>query len=272
MIRNIRILAGILGTAIFCFSSCQPTGFKSLRKNIDLSGEWQFALDSAGSGIQNNLPVISFSDKINLPGTLDENKKGYPVTTIETGHLSRKYRYVGAAWFRKKIVIPGDWKDMHIRLCLERTKVTKVWIDKKYIGTSGILSVAQCYDLTESLTPGEHTLSIQVNNDPKLVPVGGSHAYSDETQTNWNGIIGKIFIEASDKNCLKSIKVLPDVALKKADVNLVIANPSNIQVDGFIRISAEAFNTSLKHEVEAKDYPVSLKTGSDAHVHLIYSL
>ena len=49
-----------------------------------------------------------------------------------------------------------------------------------------------------SFPPGKHTITILVNNGPGSVPAGitGSHSWTENTQTNWNGIIGKLCLEA----------------------------------------------------------------------------
>lgn len=160
-------------------------------QSIDLSGTWSFALDREGSV----KPTDEMPETVTLPGTTDTNRKGDTIEWKgETTHLSRPYSYKGRAWYRRMVEIPSAWKEKTIYLTLERTKPTEVYVDGKLVGTSKLISVPQRFDLTTCLTPGVHELAIMVDNSsgvPEQV-YESSHAYTENTQTNWNGIIGNI--------------------------------------------------------------------------------
>ena len=165
-------------------------------KRIDLSGTWQFALDCQ----QTIRPTDVLTETIELPGTTDTNKKGDEVgKRDETTHLSRRYSYKGRAWYQREVEIPVDWKDQHVYLFLERTKPSEVYIDGKLVGNSNDISTPQMFDLGAMLTPGQHKLAIMVDNGSGVPEqlYASSHAYTEDTQTNWNGIIGRI--ELSNK-------------------------------------------------------------------------
>ncbi|WP_321347747.1 sugar-binding domain-containing protein [uncultured Draconibacterium sp.] len=203
--------------------SC-TTQTPNYRSTIDLQGDWQFALDTAQIGEEQQWYLSDFDDSVVLPGTTDSNKKGFLNQSPTTMHLNRIYTYEGVAWYRKKVTIPENFKDKRLELQLERTKPSKVWVDDQFVGSSMLLQSTQKYDLTEFLTPGDHFITILVNNDLKLTPYGNVHIYTDETQTNWNGIIGKIQIEATSKTYISKLRVTPDVQNKKALVDLNIEN------------------------------------------------
>src|SRR5690606_33712277 len=131
---------------------------------------------------------------VTLPGTMAEWGKGWRRLKGETTHLNVDWQYSGAAWYQRQIDLPAHWTGKIVRLVLERTKATTVWIDGKIIRSSRILSAAQRFELPRDLPPGAHQLTIRVDNDPDLFPVGGSHALSEHTQTNWNGIIGSSYL------------------------------------------------------------------------------
>ncbi|MBR4480608.1 MAG: beta-glycosidase [Prevotella sp.] len=164
-------------------------------KYIDLSGTWQFALDRQGTMTADD----AMTETVVLPGTTDTNKKGdFIGKTEETTHLSRLYAYKGRAWYRRTIEVPAKWKGKPLYLLLERTKPSEVYVDRKLIGSSNDISTPQVFDLSKVLTPGSHTLAIMVDNSsgvPEQI-YANSHAYTEDTQTNWNGIIGRI--ELSD--------------------------------------------------------------------------
>lgn len=161
------------------------------QKQIDLSGTWQFALDRQ-SLVH---PDYILTETVQLPGTTDTNKKGdFIAKSEETTHLTRPWSYKGRAWYKRTVNIPADWKDHSVYLFLERTKPSEVYVDAKYAGSSNDISTPQVFDLSQWLTPGEHTLAIMVDNGSGVPEqlYASSHAYTEDTQTNWNGIIGEI--------------------------------------------------------------------------------
>ena len=190
----------IIASAIL-ISSCQ--------RNIDLAGSWEFALDPEGALSAG----AKFEDSIRLPGTTDLAGKGNePSETVVTVRLSRRHSYVGKAWYRKRITIPAAWSRKDVILFLERTKATTLFLDGKEIGSENNISTPQEYNLGH-LKPGFHTIEIMVDNSGG-VPDGvirSSHMYSEDTQTNWNGIIGKIELSVSGRTnkLTKAGKTMP---------------------------------------------------------------
>ena len=217
----------------FALAACS-TKPEMIREYVDLNGKWQFQLDTANIGVKNNWYSLNLSDSINLPGTTDLNCKGALNKDTSAMRLNRVYKCEGAAWYRKKVVIPPAMQDKHIALSLERTKASQVWIDSSFVGESKTLQSAQQFDVTGLLAPGEHYITIQINNDLKLTPYGNVHIYSDETQTNWNGIIGKLFLEAASKTYISNLQVYPDIDKRKIDIKMEIVNGlslSNLDID-----------------------------------------
>lgn len=184
-----RIL--LLCSIILSLSACTPD-----EERIDLSGVWQFALDREGLV----KPGDAMSDTIVLPGTTDTNRKGDAIAwKDETTHLSRPYSYKGRAWYRRTVTIPEKWAGENVYLTLERTKPSEVYVDGVLVGSANNISTPQRFDLTAALTPGVHELAIMVDNGSG-VPwqvYDSSHAYTENTQTNWNGIIGEIALTTS---------------------------------------------------------------------------
>jgi hypothetical protein len=256
----------------FFFSSCISKEKLNIRQSIDLSGAWKINLDSTAKGMAENLRMDGFRDSVQLPGTLDENKKGKLNRSAELNHLHRKYIYAGVTWYKKQVDIPKEWKGKRILLFLERTKVTQVWLDTNYIGSSAVLSASQVFDLGDYSSSGKHWLTIRVNNDPALVPIGGSHAYSDETQTNWNGIIGRIELQAIPKIHIKSAKLVSNLASKSFQLSIIVVNPSKMQVDASVRVTAEVWNSNLRQNRQMKNYKLMLKPEANAQLNTVFPL
>lgn len=174
-------------------------------KRIDLSGKWMFTLDRQHT-VQ---PDDRLTETMELPGTTDTNMKGDLVNKYdETTHLTRRYSYRGRAWYQHEIEIPADWKGMPIYLFLERTKPSEVYVDGELMGSSNDISTPQVFNLSSALTAGSHKLSIMVDNGsgvPEQI-YASSHAYTEDTQTNWNGIIGEIYLTTSQPQSLPATK------------------------------------------------------------------
>lgn len=228
MALNLFIKTTKLLAVFLLLLSCKKP-VDNFRSTLDLSGSWQFAIDSADVGLAQAWFLKDLPEEIGLPGTTDLAKKGFVNTDTSTLHLNRPYQYEGVAWYRKHVAIPKNWEEKNLQLILERTKPTKVWVDGNYIGASDLLESPHHYNLSPHLTPGNHTITIRVDNDLKLTPYGNAHIYSDDTQTNWNGIIGDLLIEASDKTNIRDIQVYPDYDHKKMKVVLGITNQLDLK-------------------------------------------
>jgi len=237
-------------TTVCLLTSCNSV---SEREYIDLQGKWRFAIDSLNAGETGQWFSKMLDDEVVLPGTTDTNKKGVLNTkNDETSYLSREYSYRGKAWYQREVEIPAGWAGQVLKLTLERTKPTKVWIDNEFVGSQRNLSTKHVYDLTGKLTPGKHTITIMVDNGggvPRAV-LSNSHANTESTQTNWNGIIGDIRIDAMPRFYIKDIKVDPDAKAKKANIKIFLNRPEGNRETPEICILAEACNTSKKHKVQ----------------------
>lgn len=250
----------IKGMALFavagvCFS-CTQTLPADTRERIALSGKWGVMLDTTRVGFTAAASIEAIPDSLSLPGTTDIGKKGtYNTKVDETFALSREYTFEGKALYVKNVVIPENWNGSSIRLVMERTKPTTLWIDGKEAGSNDDIMTAQQYDLSSLLTPGTHTIAIQVDNSEATVPrqvFHSSHAYSASTQTNWNGIIGDFYLESSPVSHIEDIQVYPDVANRKATVKVSLSGSTENTSKGELSFFAEAWNTDKKQQTSIK--------------------
>lgn len=233
------------------FVSCSEKMAEQVRPRIDLSGSWAFRLDSLEKGLDENWQSASIEDSLLLPGTTDTNKKGILNEKMdETTFLSREYKYVGKAWYMKTVNIPDDWRNKHIQLYMERTKPTTVWVDDHLIGKNDHISTSQIYDLSDILTPGQHKIVILVDNGNSVPPqlLSNSHAYTESTQTNWNGIIGDFYLEASDQCYIEDIQIYPNVKNHSATIKVKIKNNLPDASNAEISFYAESWNSPKKHK------------------------
>jgi hypothetical protein len=210
---------------------------------IPLAGTWRFRLDPEDVGVAEEWFAQELDDTVQLPGTTDENQKGIEKDEQCVDRLSRVWYWRGPAWYQRRVRIPDVWKGKRILLLLERTKHTRVWVDKTFCGWEDTLSAPQYFDVTNAMNPGEHTITVLVDN-ARLPPVGPSHAVDERTQTNWNGIVGNIELRATAPVWLDDVQVLPDVENKQAVVRAMIGNITGKAASGRITVRCESYNVA----------------------------
>lgn len=249
--KNSIKLVTLLLTAGF-YSACTRQLPPDTQSRIPLEGNWGLQLDTAGAGIAPDWLTKSCTDSLFLPGTTDMGKKGtYNTDMTLTTSLSREYVFEGKALYTKQVDIPEEWDGTSVRLVMERTKPTTIWIDGKEVGANNDISTAQQYDLSSYLFPGTHTVAILVDNGKQAVPekvYGSSHAYSASTQTNWNGIIGDFYLESVPLCGIDDIQLYPDVAKKVVTARVTLRNPDKGAGKGILSFYAEAWNTDKQHK------------------------
>src|SRR5690606_39948565 len=104
-------------------------------------------------------------------------------------------------------------------LLLERVLwESTVFIDDKEVSKRDALGSPH-HHVLDRLTPGEHLLTVCVDND-MIYHIGDKgHAYGEYTQTLWNGIIGKIELQAYDPIHIQTVNVSANVGRKSTRLN-----------------------------------------------------
>lgn len=169
----------------------------------DLSGQWEVFLDES----KNDLLPESYPDRINLPDSTSNAGLGKLNKEIEYGCLTELHKFEGFAWFRRSIDISPEMAANNLTLFLERTRKTRVFLDGKLIGSCCSLCAPHRYSLN-GVPAGTHELVICVDNTD--YPTGGGHLTSRDTQTNWNGIVGRIELQ-SYRACAGNVRIIPDL-------------------------------------------------------------
>ena len=256
---------------------------------ISLAGEWRFQMDPEDRGMGKNWETVR------LPGSMMENGKGDDVTVNTKWTASiydsswffdprmAKYRqpdnlkipfwltppkyYVGAAWYQKEVVIPAGWKGCPVHLFLERPhSETTVWVDDIEVGQLYGFCTAQVFDPGRVMKPGRHVITLRIDNRIKAINVGqDSHSLTDQTQGNWNGVVGKLLLTANAGTWVEDVQVYPDVAGKKARVRLMIRSLDK-SGSGEVVLSGESFNTGVHLKVAPLVVKYNLKNGRDSLV------
>ena len=182
----------------------------SAQSTRSLQGSWRFALDPNDRGTAEQWYGRTLQDRITLPGSCEQAGYGTPSTTPAVGRLTRVVRYEGKAWYQRDVEIPSHWAHQRIELLLERCHwQSQVWIDNRPLGMQNSLSAPHLYDLG-ALSPGRHRLTICIDNTYKI-PIGTwVHAITEDTQGNWNGIIGRIELRATPQVWIRNVQCYDD--------------------------------------------------------------
>ena len=215
----------------------------SKNHTISLAGKWHFA--------QGDAP--SYNDRVDLPGSMLTNGKGDAVT-VNTRWVSSlydssyyfnpymaKYRvpgkmkfpffltpskhYVGNAWYKRSVFVPKDWKRRRVILFLERPHIeTTVFVNGKEAGRDSSLSVPHEFDITPYVLFGKNNeITLKIYNGIEHVCVGqDSHSVTDQTQGDWNGVVGRMELQSKPMDYIKDLQVYPDVDNNRIRVRMVM--------------------------------------------------
>lgn len=241
--------------------------FVAQEQFIDLSGTWKFKMDRDDRGEQEKWYNSNLEETVILPGSMNTNGKGDEVTasTPWVGSTNNKtwynspeyarYRepgntkfvfwlspdkyYTGVAWYQKKLTIPKEWKEKHVVFSLERCHwETSLWVNDRLIGKQNSLSIPHRYVLS-GLKPGEYTFTVRIDNRIKDINPGpDAHSISDNTQSNWNGAVGRIGVEAKAALSVSSVKIIPDVAGGKIKAEIGVENITSKTVPANLTLQA----------------------------------
>lgn len=283
--RNIYI-----GLAMVIFSALPMHA----QKIVDISGTWSFAMDKTDQGAREQWFMHKdLDDTIKLPGSMPERMKGDKVTlkTKWIGSLydssyyynpsMERYRneanlkfpffltpnrhYVGLAWYNRTFDMPEDVCNRPIILFLERPHIaTRVWLNG--IEQSGIHTNSLCVPheyILKGVQPKNNILAIRVDNRIETVPVGiDSHSVTDQTQGDWNGIVGRMELQIQERINISSIKVYPEDSVARIHLVLNYDGKQHGLLQGNIILSAEEFNGAKQIHPITKRQKVTLKNGT----------
>lgn len=217
-----------------------------MQTKISLEGEWKLQLDKEKQG-----RVLPYSDVITLPGTTSYARKGPKNEDILVGALTDEYHFEGQAWYSKEIVIPDELVGKSCFLYLERTRLTTLWLDDQEIGSRDSLNTPHIYELTGQLRAGKQTITVRVNNTD--YPTKGGHLTSPDTQTNWNGITGRIELQFYGESYFSGIRLDPEMSTKTVTITASLKGT----VEGTASVTASSVNSITTHNVPDQRFAIS---------------
>lgn len=146
---------------------------------LSLNGKWKFnwvkGVDNRPAGFQNPGYDVSSWDEINVPGNWERQGYGttiYVNTTYEFDSewagfkknaplVPTESNEVGS--YRRTFTVPAGWEGRRVVLCIEGAiSFYYAWINGQYIGCNQDSKTAAEWDITDLLTKGENTISLEV--------------------------------------------------------------------------------------------------------------
>jgi hypothetical protein len=264
---------------------------------LSLAGPWRCRLGADLSSPAAAWPADAAGHVVQLPGSLPGHGIGEPVglntpwtggifdRTFFTSPAYAAYRepenfkvpfwlqpetyYAGVAWYQRELEIPAEWAGRRIVLELERPHwLTRVWLDDRELGAQDALSTSHRHELGAKVEPGRHRLTLRVDNSRLAVNIGdNSHSISDHTQGNWNGVVGRLELRATDLVWIDRVDVFPDVAARAVTVRGRLS--AAIPAGAFSPPSLEGLAVELR---AGQRPPVTARAGADGAFSVRYEL
>ena len=176
--------------------------------------------------------------------------------------LTPKKHYVGTAWYERSVTIPRSWKKRPVLLYLERPHIeTTVFVNGREVGHQLSLSTPHEYDITSFVRFGrENTIRIRVYNGIENVGVGqDSHSVTDQTQGNWNGIVGRIELQSGEAT--PAIRIVPDIAARCVAIHVGSDSIYQFQFGDSLQLWSEVHPYLYTRQVNYHGRPLTLRFG-----------
>lgn len=178
---------------------------------LDLAGEWKGCGEGLGA-----FTVI-------LPGTLDTNGVGHEDEAELSTRLTRLHTYEGEVHLSRKVMLPIA-NGKRLFLDVERARMLRLLVDGKEIAASvpGSLSTPYSFEITQ-FSGNEVLLELVSDNRYEgwsRKSVIGASAVTDETQTNWNGILGSVGIRMEEAVFLEAVRVYPGNGCARVEIDV----------------------------------------------------
>ncbi len=197
-------------------------------ETINLPGTWYCTLEDGTDGV------------IRIPGTLDGSGLGAPEKQAKPWHPDAKLRETDASEgittrFTRRVTYEGPARlqcdllwvrpdGCRVFLDVERARCLTVTVNGREAGRVWpfTLSAPQSFEITDSARGLDHIEIVSDNSYPGLPhdDIVFSSEATDETQTNWNGLLGYVRVRLENPVFFESVRVFPHG--KELDVCAVV--------------------------------------------------
>ncbi len=256
------LLYPLLSAALWMTAS----GLNAQTQEVDLSGTWGFQTDFMDfrRGSLDVRYMHRLQDTIVLPAITDDYQIGWKSPYCHIDRLTRKYEYMGPAWYQREIAFPKEWAGKRIFMYFERAHwLSSIFVDTKEVSKLDYISVPHCHELTDFVKPGKtHLITLCIDNRYQYDTHKWNHAHTEFTQINWNGILGEMKLIAVDPVYVDDMQLYPDVTEKTVTARLQIRNYTGKPFEGTARFHItgdDGYNLTRELPVNGKDSLVSFE-------------
>lgn len=191
---------------------------------VNLNGTWTYAFDFGRTGEARNYATSKgFDGKITVPFCPESSLSG--VQYVD---------FINSIWYQRTLNIPAAWEGKKIFLNFGAVDYeATIYIDGKAVQTHYGAGSSFAVDLTKVVKPGQsHNLVIRVNDDLRGGKQPGgkqctSYYSAGCSYTRVTGIWQTVWMEAVDREGLKSVYAVPDIDQKQLVVTPQFYTESN---------------------------------------------
>lgn len=174
---------------------------------VNLNGEWQFEIDNSGSGAARGLsqPDSRYTMKINVPFCPESKLSGI-------GNID----FMNAVWYKRDFELTAEQLSGRVILHFGAVDYeTAVYVNGSLCGTHKGGYVSFSFDITDYVSPGRNTVTVNAADDVKsrLVPSGKqSERYGSYgcLYTRTTGIWQTVWLEFLPDTHIQRVKYFPD--------------------------------------------------------------
>ena len=197
-----------------------------------LTGIWRATIDG-------------FAGDIRIPGTLDEAGIGHrdagmagtegPIAT----RLTRRVSFEGEARLSRTLDFELS-ENVRAFIDVERARCLRLFIDGQEAPPfePPTLSTTQVFEVTGRVRAGAELVLLSDNSYPDLprADIVNASAATDETQTNWNGLLGEVCLRTEEPVFIRALRVYPRAGALDVRVDLSAARAYR----GSLRFASDA--------------------------------
>ena len=193
---------------------------------LNLNGEWDFIYDNENSGEAKEYykPSYPFDKKINVPFCPESKLSGVGNTD-----------FIRGIWYRRTVEIPERFSSKRVVLHFGACDfITKVYIDGKFVGTHKGGYSSFFFDITDFIKKDKITLTVYAEDDTRN-PMQSKGKQSDILRshgchyTRTTGIWQTVWLEATEKEYIESVKFYPSAENCSVDIQAVVVGGGEIE-------------------------------------------
>jgi len=214
-----------------------------IRESIKLSGKWDFRIDPTEIGESTGwfYPSTVFTQKINVPGAWQAQGVG-----VQSQKLFHDYS--GSGWYRKTVVIPVSWKGKVIWLNFGGVhRYADVWVNGIKAGSHiGYLTPFK-FDISKFVSAGDVAsivVKVDARQKPGVDPLQTGFDTVDEMWVTWSGIHRDVWLEATEKNWIENVFIVPHINTSTAEVRVELGGLVSSSSPRPLCVTGEVYDTS----------------------------